>query len=573
VEVSGEGLPRNWLLTTVGQVGAIRLGRQRSPANTTGRFPTKYIRAANITLRGFDLADILEMDFTPEERAIYRLLLDDILLVEGSGSADQVGRAAIWRDQIPDCCYQNTVIRFRPHAATAQYSLIVFRHLRASGAFGQTARGVGILHLGASRLADLPFPLPPLREQTRIAEVAEQRSRELSEAESALQSALGKMKERDLEILAQAAGGRLTYGDGDATVANADVSADLNGTRTSAAAAYDGISAYGWAKELPRDWTWVRVGDIAEVRLGRMRSPEYSHGPNMRPYLRVANVLEDRIDTSDIMEMNFSPEEYEIYALRPGDILLNDGQSPELVGRPAIYRGEISGACYQNHLIRFRASSAVNPEFAVLVFRHYLHARRFRDAARWTTNIATLSLKRFSDLPFPLPPLPEQARIAEEARRLLNESANQQAAVRQSLSRLPEMETELLAMAVSGALVPPENTSESAAELLDRLGTPPKEKAATRSRSRRRPEEGPHMPQRPDRGRRPSVNSLPGVLSRQGVPLPLPELFRLVGFDKDKPSDVEEFYVELREELGRSIRMTGGDQENALVEAIDDEAH
>jgi hypothetical protein len=70
-EGSGQ-LPENWLLTTVGDVGAVRLGRQRSPANVSGRFPTKYVRAANISARGFDLSDVLEMDFTPDERAIYR---------------------------------------------------------------------------------------------------------------------------------------------------------------------------------------------------------------------------------------------------------------------------------------------------------------------------------------------------------------------------------------------------------------------------------------------------------------------------------------------------------------------
>ncbi len=43
----------------------------------------------------------------------------------------------------------------------------------------------------------------------------------------------------------------------------------------------------------------------------------------MRPYLRVANVYEDRIDLSDVMEMNFTPEEFETYKLKHGDILLN----------------------------------------------------------------------------------------------------------------------------------------------------------------------------------------------------------------------------------------------------------
>ncbi len=37
--------------------------------------------------------------------------------------------------------------------------------------------------------------------------------------------------------------------------------------------------------------------------------------------------------------MNFEPDEAAIYELQDADILLNEGQSPELVGRPAIYFG------------------------------------------------------------------------------------------------------------------------------------------------------------------------------------------------------------------------------------------
>jgi type I restriction enzyme S subunit len=74
----------------------------------------------------------------------------------------------------------------------------------------------------------------------------------------------------------------------------------------------------------------------------------------MRPYLRVANVFENRIDISDVLEMNFTPEEFEVYALEYGDILLNEGQSLELVGRPAMFKNEIEGACFQNTLVRFR---------------------------------------------------------------------------------------------------------------------------------------------------------------------------------------------------------------------------
>jgi type I restriction enzyme S subunit len=135
----------------------------------------------------------------------------------------------------------------------------------------------------------------------------------------------------------------------------------------------------------------------------------------MRPYLRVANVYDARIDLSDVLEMNFTPEEYETFRLEPGDVLLNEGQSLEWVGRAAIYRGAPRGACFQNTLIRFRAGPRVLPEFALLVFRHYVYSQRFRRIARWTTNIAHLGSDRFADVEFPVPPLAEQKRIVAAA--------------------------------------------------------------------------------------------------------------------------------------------------------------
>lgn len=96
------------------------------------------------------------------------------------------------------------------------------------------------------------------------------------------------------------------------------------------------------------------------MKLGRQRSPEHHRGPHTRPYLRVANVYEDRVDLSGVLEMNFSTQEFEQCRLRSGDFLLYEGRSLEWVGRPPLYRGELPGACFQNTLLRYRPHQCVS---------------------------------------------------------------------------------------------------------------------------------------------------------------------------------------------------------------------
>jgi len=563
-------LPDGWTIVRIDQAGAVRIGRQRSPDKHTGRYATKYLRAANITPYGLNLTDLLEMDFTPAERSIFALHEGDVLLTEASGSAAQVGRAAIWRGEVNGCCYQNTVIRFRPHLTVPEYALVVFRHYSTSGVFARAARGVGIQHLGSSRFAELEFPLPPLNEQRRITELTDRRLAEIAEASVRLRSALAYVDEQVHEILAAAAAGELVTqdppsGDGKRIDTRAPRQAQQTLFDLPKPAATDGKQILA---QLPTSWEWAPVDEIGEVTLGRQRSPKHQQGKYMRPYLRVANVFEDRIDTSDVLTMNFAPDELAVYALKYGDILLNEGQSPELVGRPAMYRDEVPGACFQNHLIRFRAGPRVDADFALLVFRHFMHSGVFRGIARWSTNIAHLGLERFRALQFPLPPLDEQKRIVKEAHRRLSEAAEVKTATRASLNRLPEIERELLAAAVAGELVPQDASEEPASALVKRLGTPPREviSAALTVET----DGVTTMPKGETLSPRPTLTSdLASVLRSAGRPLPLPELFGRAGYDRNQPEHVELFYLAIRSQLGQTIRQTGDLLENALLEPID----
>ena len=169
----------------------------------------------------------------------------------------------------------------------------------------------------------------------------------------------------------------------------------------------------GSRDRFPENWKVMRAAAAGHCQLGQQRHPMFDAGDNVRPYLRVANVFDGNIDLSDVFSMHFPTNALGKFELQPGDILLNEGQSTELVGRSAIWRGEVAGMCFQKTLLRFRCGPLLVPEFAHAFFQHMLYTGQFARVAVQTTSIAHLTSVRFAELPLPVPPLAEQELLVE----------------------------------------------------------------------------------------------------------------------------------------------------------------
>lgn len=166
---TGKGeLPRTWKWATIESVGRVMLGRQRSPANHVGPYMRPYLRAANITWDGLDLSDVKEMNFDERDFERFKLQPNDVLINEGSGSAGEVGKPAIWKGEIQNCCFQNTLVMVRPYLEMSEYIYFALLHAAMSGAFVDETRGVNINHIGRQGLAEFPIAIAPLDEQREI---------------------------------------------------------------------------------------------------------------------------------------------------------------------------------------------------------------------------------------------------------------------------------------------------------------------------------------------------------------------------------------------------------------------
>ncbi len=288
------------------------------------------------------------------------------------------------------------------------------------------------------------IPIAPINEQKRIADKLDSLLARVDTCRERLDRVPGILKRFRQAVLAAATNGELTR-------------------------EWRGESKEHLPEQTPRTWSRCLTKEAGRIQLGRQRSPKYHSGSNMRPYLRVQNIFEDRIDLSDVMEMDFPGEDFERYKLHPGDILLNEGQSPEFLGRPALYNGELPDACFTNTLIRFQAHEFVSPNFALLVFRHYMHAGRFSSEGTITTNIAHLGAGRFGNIEFPLPSLAEQAEIVRRATILLSFADHCENEVKRGRSAADRLTPSLLSKAFRGELVPQDPNDEPASELLARI--------------------------------------------------------------------------------------------------------
>ena len=158
-------------------------------------------------------------------------------------------------------------------------------------------------------------------------------------------------------------------------------------------------------------WEVRRVDEKGAVLAGKALAVNAA-GPQ-RPYLRTKNVLDGAIDLSDVLTMPMTEAEFDRFEILDGDVLLNEGQSLELVGRTSIYRNEFKGRCaMQNQLLRFRAFASTSGEFAAQYFRKCQKDGTFANVATKTTSVAHLGSSRFSALELSWPSQPEQHRIA-----------------------------------------------------------------------------------------------------------------------------------------------------------------
>lgn len=131
-----------------------------------------YLRVANVSFASIDVSEMLSIGLTDEEYSKTLLQRGDLLFVEGNGSPDQIGRVAIWENQVIPCVHQNHLIKSRFNKELVIPSFAMYYFMSSKGREqikGKAVSTSGLYTLSVSKISDLMLPTPPLDLQKQFA--------------------------------------------------------------------------------------------------------------------------------------------------------------------------------------------------------------------------------------------------------------------------------------------------------------------------------------------------------------------------------------------------------------------
>lgn len=156
--------------------------------------------------------------------------------------------------------------------------------------------------------------------------------------------------------------------------------------------------------------------DIADIQGGITKNKKREAMKLQLPYLRVANILPNELDLTEVKTIGLTEQEYEAVRLISGDLLIVEGNGSDTqIGRSAIWNGQIDPCVHQNHLIRVRLRDEALPLYVQTFLSSSEGRRQIMAKAVNTSGLHTLSTRKIRSIEIPVPPFSLQREFADFA--------------------------------------------------------------------------------------------------------------------------------------------------------------
>ena len=274
-------------------------------------------------------------------------------------------------------------------------------------------RGVGIPHVDPTFFWDMEVPIPSPKEQKQIAEKLDKLFGQIETIKEAFNKIPELLKNFRQQVLTYAVTGKLIE-----------------------------------STPEPR-----MLGElIDELKYGTSKKADYDI--EGFPVLRIPNINNGEIDSSDLKYVPLDDKEYNQLSLQEGDILvIRSIGSLSIVGQCAIVRMVCENWVYAGYLIRIRCTLELLPEYLNYIFQSYQVRKQIVEKSHSMSGVNNFSADKIKQLEIAWYPVEVQKQIVEKLNSIfgkLNEIEKQYNTLCEKLDKLPQT---LLCKAFKGELV------------------------------------------------------------------------------------------------------------------------
>lgn len=425
-------VPENWVWVRLGAVCFFENGYAFKSDKFSSEKGIPVIRISNIKENNVDVDDCIK---TLEENIDEKFIVHQgDLLIAMSGAT--TGKNGVYMSA--NIAYLNQRVG---NIKVKNKELLIekFRNFYIANMQNEilnTAYGGAQPNISSQKMSVMTFPLPPLSEQQRIVERIEELFAKLDEAKERLQEVAESFAVRKAAILHKAFTVELTK---------------------------------QWRREngvSDESWEEKTIGEIcSSLKYGTSKK---SSDDGEVVVLRMGNLQNGEIDWSNLAYTS-DEEDIKKYLLKSGDVLFNRTNSPELVGKTSIYRGEMP-AIYAGYLIK------LDYEKNIVVgdyLNYYLNSSKAKEYYMQVktdgVSQSNINAKKIGEFEIPLPTLSEQHEIVRLIDDLLARERAAQQATEQALASIDLMKKSILARAFRGELGTNKASEASALELLKQV--------------------------------------------------------------------------------------------------------
>lgn len=494
-------LPSGWAPITLGEISSeVKNGISIKPTEAQG---LPILRISSVRPGRLDVSDVRFLSSEITGLDAYKLRPDDLLFTRYNGNRDFVGVCA----RVPllnrDCYYPDKLIRVRVNRSfvlpgyvekisiSPQFRKLVDRKLKTSA---------GQVGISGADLKELPIPIPPLAEQTRIADKLDAVLSRVDAVNARLARVAPLLKRFRQSVLAAATSGRLTE---DWRITT-DLPASCARTQVNhlRKISQGRLRIRGEAVRvsedrlflLPQSWSWVQNHELAKdlensICAGPFgtifKAKDFRRNGIPIIFLRHIGLGKFLTHKPEYMDEAVWKELHQPYSVAGGELLVTKLGDPP--GTACLYPKDSGTAMVTPDVLKMDVDQRLaEPAYLMHFFNSHNSKQIIEDLCFGVTRLR-IDIAMFKTFPVPLPPREEQTEIVRRVETLFAFADRLEARLKAAQTAAQRLTPAVLAKAFRGELVPQDPADEPAAELLKRLAAQRAQGDSGSGRKRGRP--------------------------------------------------------------------------------------